>query len=150
MIDYRDLQTLNAQVNWALSYKDDGKRDYWQTPEETELLKSGDCEDYAILKLAKLRELGVNWDSLRLSYGVYFIGRVTQAHMVLKVKIGREWYVLDSLGDLVVAMRNKTAYREKFSFNPFGIWVGERKANSSPRARIRKWDDVLTKSRRLL
>lgn len=149
MITANQLQTLNAQVNWALSYREDGGKDYWQTPEETELVKAGDCEDYAILKLAKLREMGMNWDSLRLSYGVYFVGRVTQAHVVALARVGREWYVLDSLGDLVVPLRNKTAYREKFSFNPYGIWVGKRKASTKPRDRISRWDRVLKESRRL-
>lgn len=44
---------LNRTVNLAIQYTKDGD-DKWQSPLETLDRKRGDCEDYAILKLAIL------------------------------------------------------------------------------------------------
>ncbi len=42
-----------------------GKPDYWAAPYEF-LAKSGDCEDYCIVKYYTLKELGVPVDSMRI------------------------------------------------------------------------------------
>lgn len=44
-----EVEAVNTAVNAAVQYKKD-KNDHWQTPEETRLLGTGDCEDYAIFK----------------------------------------------------------------------------------------------------
>lgn len=46
-----ELQEVNSLVNAYVVYKRDLEgNDYWQTPDETLLRGTGDCEDYAILK----------------------------------------------------------------------------------------------------
>lgn len=44
-----NIHTINRYVNETIRYKPD-KEDYWQSANETMLLKMGDCEDIAILK----------------------------------------------------------------------------------------------------
>ena len=49
---------------WAFehaTYKsEEPGKDHWQTPEETLLLGTGDCEDFAILCMWKMRECGLD------------------------------------------------------------------------------------------
>lgn len=43
------ISKTNTAVNEYLTYRSDSG-DYWQSPEESLLYRTGDCEDYAILK----------------------------------------------------------------------------------------------------
>ena len=43
------ISRTNTAVNEYLVYRSDSG-DYWQSPEESLLYRTGDCEDYAILK----------------------------------------------------------------------------------------------------
>lgn len=55
-----NIRTPKEYVKWLnknIVYKDD-KIEYWQFPEETLKLKSGDCEDFAFLNRAFLRVMG--------------------------------------------------------------------------------------------
>ena len=48
---------MNLRINQEIRYQEEPPgADVWQTPEETWAIKSGDCEDYAILKYALLME----------------------------------------------------------------------------------------------
>lgn len=49
---------LNTQINREIKYTPDST-DNWQTPLQTLSLKTGDCEDYAILKYALLTKAGI-------------------------------------------------------------------------------------------
>lgn len=53
---------INWDVNKELLYRKDivnwDRRDYWQPSWATEYLRTGDCEDYAILKYRIMRECG--------------------------------------------------------------------------------------------
>jgi len=50
-LDSPDLAKANALVNHLITYKEEPEgKDYWQLPEETLTTKTGDCEDFAILK----------------------------------------------------------------------------------------------------
>jgi predicted transglutaminase-like cysteine proteinase len=49
------LDKFNDGINGQISYVSDAG-DHWQTPEETEARGAGDCEDYAILKMARMPE----------------------------------------------------------------------------------------------
>jgi predicted transglutaminase-like cysteine proteinase len=48
------LDKFNSGVNGQIQYAADAGADHWQTPEETARRGAGDCEDYAILKMARL------------------------------------------------------------------------------------------------
>lgn len=51
------LVYINELVNSEIEYESDGEYDIWQTPQVTQQLKTGDCEDYAILKLDLLARI---------------------------------------------------------------------------------------------
>ncbi len=60
------LATQEDILEWVdekIIYKSDfdtwGVQDYWQTPEETLILRTGDCEDFTILAMALLRLAGI-------------------------------------------------------------------------------------------
>jgi predicted transglutaminase-like cysteine proteinase len=56
-LDSGDLDKANLFVNKLIKYKAEPEGvDIWQEPEETLALKTGDCEDYAILKYRLLMD----------------------------------------------------------------------------------------------
>src|SRR5436190_707965 len=64
------LGEINRAVNLSIKPVSDlaqyGIADYWSAPLATLGVGAGDCEDYAVVKYAALRELGVDPDDLRL------------------------------------------------------------------------------------
>ena len=69
-----DFETLRDWVAWHISYKLDqdmhGVSNYWQLPSETLKLRTGDCEDFAILLCSLLRAFGVPADQVYVAVGV--------------------------------------------------------------------------------
>lgn len=59
MSDIDKVVYVNKAVNFAIRYQDDDTN-IWQTPNDTLKIGTGDCEDYAILKYAALKSLGVD------------------------------------------------------------------------------------------
>ncbi len=52
---FENLTEIKRWVAFAVTYKSDrdmGYSDYWQTPQETDAWKTGDCEDHAIYFIA--------------------------------------------------------------------------------------------------
>ncbi len=96
------------------------KSDYWAIPEEF-LRRSGDCEDYCIVKYFTLRELGIPADDMRLVVVTETI-RGTP-HAVLLVFDGQEAFILDNLTDAVRPMHRVRNYRPHFSLNENGRWM---------------------------
>jgi predicted transglutaminase-like cysteine proteinase len=95
----QQLVAINSAVNRAIAYTKDqdvwGKRDYWAKPQETIAKGKGDCEDYAILKMAALKEAGVPASSMTLV--VLRDQRRNLFHAVLAVMTDRGQYILDNL-----------------------------------------------------
>lgn len=89
------LTVLNRTINERIEYRGDGiGRDHWQGPQETSRLRAGDCEDFAILKMAELYALGVDPYDMIVVVGKLPDGR---GHAVLTVRERNEWFVLDNL-----------------------------------------------------
>ena len=68
---------FDAIRDWVaanIEYKSDeeqwGVEEYWQTPEETLALYTGDCEDFAILHCTLLRAYGIGEEQLYVAVGV--------------------------------------------------------------------------------
>jgi Bacterial transglutaminase-like cysteine proteinase BTLCP len=68
---------FDAIRDWVaanIEYKSDeeqwGIEEYWQTPEETLALYTGDCEDFAILLCTVLRAYGIGEEQLYVAVGV--------------------------------------------------------------------------------
>ena len=89
---------INRAVNLAIRPVSDERRfgvaDRWSSPLETLSDGSGDCEDYAILKLLALREAGVASDDLKLLIVRDVATR--SDHAVAAVRLDGRWLVLDN------------------------------------------------------
>ncbi len=117
------------QVNW-------GKPDYWATPAQF-LQKSGDCEDYAIVKYFTLKELGIDANNMRIVVLRDTIRNL--AHAVLVVYLNGEAYVLDNLSNVVQPHTRFRNYSPQYSVNENGRWahIKGRPAAGGPRGRIK-------------
>jgi len=96
-----------------------GVEEFWATPDEF-IVKSGDCEDYAIAKYFALRSLGVPVDQMRvvaLKDSIRGIG-----HAVLAVYLDGTAYVLDNLSSMVLVHSRLTHYTPVFSVNEEYRW----------------------------
>jgi len=70
---YNDFNALRQWVSTHVNYASDEKvhsvTEYWQLPSETLELRSGDCEDFAILLCTLLRANGVPADQVYVAVG---------------------------------------------------------------------------------
>ena len=124
------VQRINNLVN-ARGYQKDTARysqvDYWASP--TEFLASrGDCEDYAILKLASLMAVGHANNDLRLVVGdIRGIG----SHAFLSVNVQNSEYLLDNRTNVLSKAAERTDFVPKHSMNFAHRWVHLPKKSSS-------------------
>jgi hypothetical protein len=70
---FNDFERLRDWVSSYISYRSDqdvhGISEYWQLPAETLELRTGDCEDFAILLCSLLRAYGVPSDQVYVACG---------------------------------------------------------------------------------
>ena len=97
-----------------------GVADYWAIPAEF-LEKSGDCEDYAIIKYFTLKELGFPADQMRIVVLRDTIRNL--AHAVLVVYLDGDIYVLDNLSTAVLTHKRFKHYLPQYSVNEMGRWA---------------------------
>jgi predicted transglutaminase-like cysteine proteinase len=100
-------------VNWK-------QEDYWEIPAEF-LKKSGDCEDYSIIKYFTLKELGVAPESMRIVVVRDTIRNF--AHAVLVVYLNGDAFILDNLSNSVLSHTKLRQYSPQYSVNEFGRWA---------------------------
>ncbi|MDR3358537.1 MAG: transglutaminase-like cysteine peptidase [Desulfovibrio sp.] len=100
-------------VNW-------GVEDYWEIPAEF-LQRSGDCEDYAIIKYFTLKELGIPPEDMRIVVVRDTIRNL--GHAVLIVYMQNDAYVLDNLSNVVLSNTRFRHYSPQYSVNEFGRWA---------------------------
>lgn len=87
-------RAANDAVEYTSDYLQHGVADRWSSPLATLASGRGDCEDYALLKYALLKDSGFDPADLRI-----FLVRdmqVQQDHAVLAVRTGGRWLVLDN------------------------------------------------------
>ena len=114
------LVKVNKEINAAIHYRNDTGRDLWEIGS-----KEGDCEDYAIRKLAELTgEHGFPRGALTLAACRLDGGR---GHAVLLVHSDKGVYVMDNLSPWVLPWHRL----------PYG-WV----AREEPGAPFRLWRDL--------
>ncbi|MFD1199222.1 transglutaminase-like cysteine peptidase [Brucella gallinifaecis] len=113
------LQSVNASVNAAIKPVSDqqnyGKRDYWTIPKNGK----GDCEDYVLLKRARLIARGMHPSQLLIT-----MVQGSEAHIVLSVRTDQGDYILDNMRKEVLPVE-KTSYRYIKMQSPAhaGQWV---------------------------
>ncbi|WP_246671215.1 transglutaminase-like cysteine peptidase [Mesorhizobium sp. 8] len=133
------LAFVNSGVNQLIAYRKDsttyGKADYWAEPEEILARRAGDCEDFAILKMAALLQSGIPASSMSLvvlqdsKRGVF--------HAVLSVSTSSGTFVLDNLDNRVVKDTALPNYVPLYSFSTDRAWVHGAKTGESRVASLR-------------
>lgn len=121
--DLDQVREVNSYLNqWRYRPDSDnwGRSDYWATPLEF-LRRSGDCEDYAIIKYVSLRELGFPADRLRMVVLRDTLRNL--AHAVLAVYVGGEVYILDNLSNAVLPQSRLSHYVPYYSVNEASRWA---------------------------
>lgn len=118
------IPKINYMVNRVLAYRDDARvwntGEYWASPVEALTKRAGDCEDYAILKYALLRDLGVKDADMRIV--VLMDTAARQHHAVLSVRHDGKWLILDNRFSRVRFERDLPHYRPLYSVNASGQW----------------------------
>lgn len=127
------LQAVNALVNSSVRYVRDidalGLEDQWASPLDTVRRGIGDCEDYALLKMAMLTSLGFEPGSLQLVVGILDVRKL--GHSVLTVTTQGQVLILDNLSDGVQRDRDISDYRPLYSLGSEGAWLhGYRRGRS--------------------
>lgn len=133
----QDVRTVAAQVNERvnrlITYRSDaeihGARDVWQMPGETLKRGTGDCEDFAILKLFMLARAGVAVDAMDIV--VLKDTRRKLYHAVLVVRNGTDNLVLDNLHDTVRRDTEMKDYAPLFSLSKGGNSIFGYEKNST-------------------
>lgn len=97
-----------------------GKADYWVWP-NLFLKKSGDCEDYAIVKYFTLKELGIDTDKLRIVVLRDTLRRLS--HAVLAVYMDNDIVILDNISNAILPQGRLRHYVPQFSFNEKARWA---------------------------
>lgn len=122
------IPKVNELVNRLLTYREDSAlyetAEYWASPFETLTHSAGDCEDFAILKYALLRDLGVADDDMRIV--VLRDAALRQFHAVLSVRHKGQWLILDNRFARVRFERDLPHYKPLYSVNAAGEWTHTR------------------------
>jgi predicted transglutaminase-like cysteine proteinase len=105
-------------------YKQDrelyGVSEYWATPKEF-MTRSGDCEDFSIVKYFALRALGFKKEELRI---VILMDRIRGiGHAVLALYTGGQILILDSLSNLILPHSRYKHYVPQYSMNETTRWA---------------------------
>jgi predicted transglutaminase-like cysteine proteinase len=119
------LRHVSASVNTLVTYRTDeenhGRLDQWSTPNETIARASGDCEDYAILKMAVLARLGVPVNAMEIVVVKDTSRRLF--HAVLSVTLQDRTLILDNMTDAVETDTAKRSYAPLFSLSGSANYV---------------------------
>ncbi|WFU11878.1 transglutaminase-like cysteine peptidase (plasmid) [Rhizobium sp. CB3090] len=112
-----EINSINFTVNHAIRYASDMDTyhvtDYWAKPSEALSHQQGDCEDYAILKMAALYKAGVDLDHMTLV--VLFDQQRHFYHAVLSVSVNGNNLILDNMRDEVLPDRRIAEYLPLYS-----------------------------------
>lgn len=118
------IPKINYMVNRLLAYREDvqiwNTGEYWASPMESLARRAGDCEDYAILKYALLRDLGVKDADMRIV--VLMDTAARQHHAVLSVRHEGKWLILDNRFSRIRFERDLPNYQPLYTVNASGEW----------------------------
>lgn len=119
------LSLVNRSFNKAVAYVPDsrnyGRRDHWATVGEVLGRGRGDCEDYAIVKMAALMRAGVPERSM--SVLVLYDHGNRAFHAVLSVATSKGTYILDNMRDDVYLDVTRSDYQPLYSLSADRAWI---------------------------
>jgi predicted transglutaminase-like cysteine proteinase len=117
------IDRINRAVNAAIRYTSDfeqyGVPDLWATPLASLGTGKGDCEDYAIVKYAALRDVGYSSDDLRLLIVRDRVAR--QDHAVVGVRLNGRWLMLDNRHDILLENKDAGHFIPLFALDQQGV-----------------------------
>lgn len=117
------IRRTNAHFNqypYRLDEEVWGQADYWAAPAEF-VSRSGDCEDFSIIKYYALKELGIDPQHMRI---VAVKDRIRGiGHAVLVVFMQDNAWVLDNQTDLVLGHDRYGHYLPQYSVNESYRWA---------------------------
>lgn len=117
------VEAVNSRVNQSIRYASDiqqhGVADFWSSPLESLAAGVGDCEDYAIAKLAVLGAAGIPEADMQLL--LVQDTAVRQAHAVLGVRLGGRWLILDNRNSEIVESREQPQLLPLFAIDRRGV-----------------------------
>jgi predicted transglutaminase-like cysteine proteinase len=127
------LAAVNRSVNRLITYRRDkdlyGTMDYWAKPSATLDRGMGDCEDYAILKMAVLAKAGVPARSMSV---VILRDEKRQVyHAVTAVQTGSGFYILDNLEAELRKDTDLPSYMPLYSVSAGRGYIYGRRAGST-------------------
>lgn len=96
------ISQMNKSVNGAYHYISD-LTDHWQAPGETVSCHTGDCEDFAILKMATLKRAGFDYNNMAIMLGEIAALSGNRQHCYLIIELDGQQRVLDSLFDQLIS-----------------------------------------------
>lgn len=109
---------LNRAANFAIRPHAD---DQWRSPLAILSRNSGDCKNYAVLKYAMLRELGVSPDALKII--IVEVRSSHQLHAILAVREQGGWLLLDNRTLMLVESSMALEYYDPlYELDQNGIW----------------------------
>ena len=108
------INTFWNRYPYIQDIKNWGQNDYWAIPSEF-IKKSGDCEDYAIIKYYTLLALGQPDDTMRIVVLKDTLRKL--AHAVLAVKEGDKVFILDNVSNAIVSHDRLLHYVPAYSLN---------------------------------
>ena len=133
------LAGINRGVNGLITYRRDkavyGSVDHWAKPAEILQRGAGDCEDFAILKMAALLSAGIPAQSMALVVlqdhhkGVF--------HAVLSVSTGSGTFILDNVRNTVVKDTSLPSYVPLYSFSMDRAWIHGSKSGNPQLADVK-------------
>ncbi|MGY3509992.1 transglutaminase-like cysteine peptidase [Bradyrhizobium lupini] len=88
------LGETNRAINLGIRAADEGSEDVWSSPLATFARGAGDCEDYAIAKLAALKLAGIAAEDLRIV--VVRDLRAGEEHAIAAARLDGHWLMLDN------------------------------------------------------
>lgn len=122
----RPLQMVNVWVNWHVRYTEE-RTDDWSDALTTLQRGFGDCEDFAIAKMALLAELGISLDDMFL---VLLRDRGGASHAVLAVRSDGMFFILDNRTDQVRPAKEVSEYTPIVSYSGDFEWVYSSKSKA--------------------
>ncbi|AJA11529.1 periplasmic protein-like protein [Sphingopyxis fribergensis] len=119
------LARVNQWVNREIAYVNDDRnyrqRDFWATAEQTLGRGSGDCEDFAILKMQMLRAAGVDAERMKLVLLRDLAANADHAFLLVQTDAGK--VVLDNVTDRLYDGSRANSVRPVLSFSENRRWV---------------------------
>lgn len=119
----QQIKQVNRYANekkYILDFENYGIADYWATPKEF-LVNSGDCEDYAIIKMLSMKWLGYDIDMMRVV--IVQDTNLRIAHAVMAIENNNDIFILDNQIDEVISHADIFHYVPVYSVNESHWWM---------------------------